>query len=208
MFLLCHCACVLPVAYNGNPGYTTPGNFVRHLTSTPALVDASERTTVTVEAVAFDERTAGSGCSPDGCTPENTRDSSLDANSRWSCKGDLVKGDGGCCIEYFFDEPQDIVDVNIAFHKGAERTRTLNVYNNGDFFTQIVSSGSTNGYEEFGLDSDETADLTLCLDDSMSDSDWLSITEVGARSGKIYVNTLYMFACVDVMALHSTISSN
>lgn len=133
-----------------------------------------------MEAVAFDERTAGSGCSPDGCTAENTRDDSLDANSRWSCKGDLVKGGGRCCIEYSFVEPQDIVNMNIAFHKGTERTRALDVYNNGDLFTEIESSGSTNGYQGFVLDSDETADLTLCLDDSMSGSDWLSITEVGA----------------------------
>ncbi|CAN0537357.1 unnamed protein product, partial [Scytosiphon promiscuus] len=71
--------------------------------------------------------------SPDGCTPENTRDTSLDANSRWSCKGDLVEGNGGCCIDYSFEEPQDIVSLDIAFHRGTDRTRTLDVYENGDF---------------------------------------------------------------------------
>lgn len=150
---------------------------------TAALVDAAERTTVTVEASAFDERTSGSGCSPNGCTPGNTRDNSLDANSRWSCSGNLVEGDGGCCIEYSFEEPQDIVDMNIAFHRGTRRTRTLNVFDNGDFHSQIVSSGSTNGFEAFVLNSDETADITLCLDDSASDSVFLSITEVSAGKG-------------------------
>ena len=148
--------------------------------STPVLVDAAERTTVEVEASGLDERTSGSGCSLDGCRPENTRDDSLDGNSRWSCKGDLVDGNGGCCIEYHFDEPQDIVTMNIAFHRGTVRTRILNVYDNGDFHSQIESSGLTNDFQGFALNSDETADITLCLDDSASDAEWLSITEVGA----------------------------
>ena len=115
----------------------------------------------------------------------NTRDSSLDANSRWSCKGDLVEGDGGCCIEYYFEEPQDIVRVDIAFHKGTENIRTLNVYNNGELHTQIESSGSTFEYQEFAINTDETADLSLCLDDYESNTDmWLSITEVGTGSFK------------------------
>lgn len=143
------------------------------------LVDAAERTTVTVEASGFDERTSGSGCSPDGCKPENTRDGSLDANSRWSCRSNLVDGNGACCIEYNFDEPQDIVSVNIAFHRGTDRTRLLNVFDNSDFHSQIESSGSTNGFQAFALNTDETADITLCLDDSMS-NEFLSITEVGS----------------------------
>ena len=160
---------------------TTP-SILPHTTmalSTPALVDAAERTTVVVDASAFDTRTSGSGCSPDGCRPENTRDDSLDANSRWSCRGILVDGNEGCCIVYYFDEPQDIVTMNIAFHRGTVRTRLLNVYDNGDFHSQIESSGLTNDFQAFALNSDETADITLCLDDSMSDTEWLSITEVG-----------------------------
>ncbi|CAN0420712.1 unnamed protein product, partial [Scytosiphon promiscuus] len=86
-----------------------------------------------------------------GCAPENTRDNSLAANSRWSCRGRLVEGDGGCCIDYHFDEPQDIVSMNIAFHRGTDRTRLLNVFDNGDFLSLIQSSGSTNGFEGFDL---------------------------------------------------------
>lgn len=165
------------VEFNGRHGYPV---IRHHVPLTPGLVDAAERTTVVVDASAFDERTSGSGCSPDGCRPENTRDGSLEGNSRWSCRGDLVDGNGGCCIEYLFDEPQDIVTMKIAFHNGTVRTRLLNVYDNGDFHSQIESSGLTNGFQEFALNSDETAVITLCLDDSMSDAEWLSITEVGA----------------------------
>ena len=71
--------------------------------------------------------------------------------------------------------------MNIAFYKGTERNRTLQVYDNDIFHSQITSSGSTHGYEKFALDSDETADLTLCLDDSAPNSEWLSITEVCTR---------------------------
>lgn len=147
--------------------------------STSSLVDAGERTTVTVETSAFDERTSEFGCSPHGCTAENTRDNNLDVSSRWSCKGDLVGGEGGCCIEYVFEEPQDIVSLGIAFYKGTERPRTLNVYNNGNLYDQVVSSGSSDGLQEFALGSDDTADLMLCLDLSdYNGGDWLSITEV------------------------------
>ena len=142
-----------------------------------------------VAATAFDKRTSGHGCSPDGCTAENTRDSNLDANSRWSCRGNLVKGRGGCCIKYYFEEPQDIVRLNVAFHRGTENIRTLNVYNNGEFHTQIESSGATLEYQEFAVNTDETADLSLCLDDPESNTrTWLSITEVGAGS----------FACIAI----------
>lgn len=150
----------------------------------PVLVEAGERTTVAVTATAFDERTSDPGCSPDGCTAENTRDSSLDANSRWSCRGDLVGGDGGCCVEYSFEEPQDIVRMDIAFHRGAENVRTLDVFNNGEFLSQIESSGSTLGYQEFVVNTDETAGLSLCLADPETNTrTWLSMTEVGTTVG-------------------------
>ncbi|CAN0476352.1 unnamed protein product, partial [Scytosiphon promiscuus] len=88
-----------------------------------------------------------------GCIPENTRDGSRSSNSRWSCKGDILDDDDeGCWIEYYFDEPQDIEEVRIAFHRGTENTRTLNVYDNGWYHSQIESSGETNGYQTFDLD--------------------------------------------------------
>ena len=72
--------------------------------STPPLVYATERTTVVVDVSGFDKKTSGSGFSPDSCRPETSRDDSLDRNSHSSCKGDLVDGNGGRCIEYYVDE--------------------------------------------------------------------------------------------------------
>lgn len=52
----------------------------------PDLVDAGERTEVTVSANAYDTRNSEeSGCDPDGCVPSNTRDTLLIYDSRWSC---------------------------------------------------------------------------------------------------------------------------
>lgn len=146
-----------------------------------ALVDAGEKTTVDVSASGYDKRTSGNGCSPNGCIPENTRDGSRSSNSRWSCKGDILgeKKSKGCWIKYSFDNPQDIVDIKIAFYKGTEDTRTLKVYNNGNYLKKIKSSGKTNKFQTFSLDTDETEQLKLYLDDYQSNSDvWFSITEV------------------------------
>ena len=69
--------------------------------------------------------------------------------------------------------------MRIAFHKGDENTRTLDVFNNGDKHSTITSSGSTLGYQSFDLYTDETKDIKLCLADPKWNTDvWLSITEV------------------------------
>lgn len=145
-----------------------------------ALVDARYRTNVEVAASAYDTRSSGNGCSPNGCIPENTRDRSTANNSRWSCKGDLMDDDTDqrCWIEYYFEEPQDIVEIRISFYKGTKNTRTLDVYDNGAYHSEIESSGETNWYQTFYLDTDETETLRLYLDDS-STKTWLSIKEVG-----------------------------
>ena len=148
-------------------------------------MDARKSTTVEVAASAYDERTSGKGCSPDGCIPENNRDKSLSNNSRWSCKGDVIDGhDEGCSIEYYFDEPQDIVTIRIAFYEGTKRTRTLNVFDKGAYHSQIQSSGETDRYQTFYLDIDNTEELRLYLDDWESNSDvWLSLKEVSRKRG-------------------------
>lgn len=67
----------------------------------------------------------------------------------------------------------------MAFHKGDEDTRTLDVYDNGNYHSTITSSGTTLGYQDFDLFTDETEDIKLCLNDPRWNSDvWLSITEV------------------------------
>ncbi|CAM9135087.1 unnamed protein product, partial [Laminaria digitata] len=147
-----------------------------------ALVDASDRTWVDVDANAYDTRTSGSGCNPNGCVPDNTRDGSRSDNSRWSCQGDIPYSSDegeGCCITYSFEEPQDIVRMRIAFHKGDENTRTLYVVDNGSYHSTITSSGSTLGFQNFNIDTDETEEIMLCLGDPLWYTDtWLSITEV------------------------------
>ncbi|CAM9850942.1 unnamed protein product [Ascophyllum nodosum] len=145
-------------------------------TPTPAsgLVEAGTRTTVLVNANAFDSRTSGTGCAPIGCVAVNTRDSSL--SSRWSCKGDLLDGES-CEITFNFEEPQDIVRMDIAFYKGTERTRLLEVEVNGSKNSEVESSGTTDGLENFELDTDEVETLTL-KSLGLDRDEWISITEV------------------------------
>ena len=143
-------------------------------TEAGTLVDASEKTTVAVVANTFDTSTSGNGCAPDGCTAANTRDG--DISTRWSCKEDLL--DINCEIMYTFEEPQNIVRMLIAFYKGDERTRELNVKLNGSTQSIIQSSGETDGFESFELETDETETLTLEAVNLQGD-EWISITEVG-----------------------------
>lgn len=130
-----------------------------------------------VTDAAYDRRTSYSGCWPNGCIPHSTRDQNI--RTRWSCKGDLLYNDEGCWIKYTFEEPQDLEIMKIAFYRGKDNTRTLNVYTDGRYHSKITSSGNTNGYQKFDLYTDETSELMLYLDDYESDSDvWLSIAEV------------------------------
>ncbi|CAN0430983.1 unnamed protein product, partial [Scytosiphon promiscuus] len=123
--------------------------------------------------------------SPDGCVPSNTRDQDLTANSRWSCQGSTLDSsdeDDGCCITYSFGQAQDIVRMQVAFHRGDERTRTLDVFDNGLLHSTITSSGSTLGFESFDLSTDETENIKLCLGDPENNTNvFVSITEVRLR---------------------------
>ena len=98
-------------------------------------VEVSTKTDVQVEATAHDVRPGGSetniGCGEvggDGCVAENTLDGVItDAESRWSCSPMLTDPAAPCQIVYTFAEPQDIVDIQIAFWKENERIRTVAV---------------------------------------------------------------------------------
>lgn len=97
-----------------------------------ALVEAGTKTTVTASANAYDPRPGAAygnnGCMEDGCKPALTRDGETDdTESRWSCAPSMVAGGKFCEIEFMFESPQDIVEVQVAFWKGDERTRTLEV---------------------------------------------------------------------------------
>lgn len=142
------------------------------------LVEAGTRTTVLVKANAFDSRTSDTGCAPIGCVAVNTRDSSL--SSRWSCKGDLLDGES-CEITFNFEEPQEIVRMDIAFYNGTERTRLLEVEVNGSKNSEIESSGTTDGLENFELDADEVETLTL-TSLGLAGNEWISVTEVRLKA--------------------------
>lgn len=148
-----------------------------------ALVDARERTTVTVDASAYDTRTkSDGGCNPSGCSADKSRDQNTRNNSRWSCSEALENDQ--CTIMYQFDEPQDIVALDIQFYKGNERVRKLKVTGSGGFNEEIESSGNTNGYERFNINTDETAWLNM-EGQGLGSNDWLSIKEVSKRSNGV-----------------------
>lgn len=96
-------------------------------------VEAGTVTTIDVTASAYDLRPGGAsgdvGCGETGCLPALARDGATDDDdeSRWSCAKKVVADGGQCEIEFTFESPQDILDVQVAFWKGDERTRTLKV---------------------------------------------------------------------------------
>ena len=105
------------------------------LPSLSGAVEVGTKTEVGVTASGHDDRPGGSagmnGCGAeggDGCEAALTRDGIVsEVESRWSCATKLVEGGGPCQIEFTFAEPQDIVDIEIAFWKGDERIRTMDV---------------------------------------------------------------------------------
>lgn len=137
-------------------------------------MEASEKTLVTVTANAFDTDTIEFGCRQNGCEAGNTHDG--DVFTRWSCKSDLLDGTD-CEITYAFDEPQNIARMLIAFFKGDERTRVLEVMVNDAFHSVIESSGQTDGFEEFELNTYGTKTLTL-KSLGLRREKWISISEV------------------------------
>ena len=105
------------------------------LPTVDGAVEVGTKTEVGVTATAYDVRPGESrgmaGCGEeggDGCAPANSRDGIVsEVESRWSCSSKLVEGGGPCQIEYTFAEPQDVVDIQVAFWKGDVRDRTLEV---------------------------------------------------------------------------------
>ena len=129
---------------------------------------------VSVIANGFDEKISESGCSPNGCVPANTRDGSL--SSRWSCSESLLD-DAQCEIIYGFDEPQAISIMRIAFYKGSESTRRLEVKINGSTNSEIESSGLTDQFEDFDLNVDKVGEISLETV-GLGVSEWISLLEV------------------------------
>lgn len=62
---------------------------------------------------------------------------------------------------YKFEEPQDIVRLDIEFYKGDERVCKFKVTASDGFYQEIISSGTTYRYERFAVNSDETVWLSM-----------------------------------------------
>lgn len=98
-------------------------------------MEVGTKTEVSVSATAYDVRPGRSsdevGCGEaggNGCAAANTRDGiSTEIESRWSCATKLLDNQGSCQIEFSFAEPQDIVDIQVAFWNGDDRVRILEV---------------------------------------------------------------------------------
>lgn len=158
------------------------------LARTIGLVEASEKTLVDVTANAFDPDTIEFGCRKRGCEAANTHDGDL--FTRWSCKSDLLDGTN-CEITYTFETPQNIVRMLIAFFKGDERTRELNVKVNGLFYSVIESSGETDRFETFELSAHGAKTLTL-ESLGLRREKWISISEVSLLLKRLNTRMIYM----------------
>ncbi|CAB1096447.1 unnamed protein product [Ectocarpus sp. CCAP 1310/34] len=146
------------------------------------FVEAGSKTTVGVTATAYDDRPGESagdvGCGEMGCLPDLAHDGvgEEDTESRWSCAEEIVPDGGQCEISFTFDSPQDITDVQVAFWKGDERTRTLKVKINGDKIGEYESyPGST--FNSFGIQENGVHTVTM-ESVGIDRDDWISLLEV------------------------------
>ncbi|CAM9234491.1 unnamed protein product, partial [Laminaria digitata] len=141
-------------------------------------VEAGTKTNVFVSTNAYDTRPGQKGgCMVDGCAPALTRDGIIaDVQSRWSCNPSIVPDGGLCEIEFVFEEPQDVMSVQVAFWQGEERTRTLEATIDGVVIGEFDSfPGSVfNAFEIKGTDV-HTVKLTST---GITRNEWISLIEV------------------------------
>ncbi|CAN0158392.1 unnamed protein product, partial [Ectocarpus sp. 6 AP-2014] len=153
----------------------------------PTVDDAVEvgtKTEVSVSATAHDVRPGRSsgevGCGEaggNGCAATNARDGiSTEIESRWSCAAKLLDDEGPCQIEFSFAEPQNIVDIQVAFWKGNERVRTLEVYVNGEL-THTHESYADATFNTLGVTANE-ANTVMLKSVSLLSNEWISLIEV------------------------------
>ncbi|CAM9476516.1 unnamed protein product [Laminaria digitata] len=67
--------------------------------------------------------------------------------------------------------------MNIAFHKGDERTRKIKVLGDGSSLGTFTSSGTTLDFENWTLNASKVSTIKLVAR-GLGYNDWLSITEV------------------------------
>eukprot|EP00752_Nemacystus_decipiens_P012333 g10933.t1 len=143
-----------------------------------AVVDASRRTTVTQEAIAYDERihTRRRKMSPTGLPRR------FDARHghRRRLPLELQKEtleDEQYKITYMFGEPQTSSTSTSSSTRKTSAT-TLKVSASGSFQEEVTSNGTTDGWERFEINTEETAELTL-ESLGLGSDDWISLEEEG-----------------------------
>ncbi|CAN0221443.1 unnamed protein product [Pylaiella littoralis] len=137
-------------------------------------VEAGTLGTVTATAALYDTNPSTSnGCGDDGCTAALTRDGDESETSRWSCAPRLG---GACIISYDLGVVRDLSELRLAMYKGNERQRTVQVSVDGGDVTEWTSSGDTLGFESIDLLGKSGQEITIT--GVLTDSEWLSITEV------------------------------
>lgn len=133
-------------------------------------------TGVAATANSWDTRDS-SGCLPGGCVAKNVLDDSIAPASRWSCSESLTRNRGACWLTLQFDTPEDIVQMNMALHRGDERIRSVDVWVDNVFVAVFKSSGTTLDYEAYELIVPQASTIVLQAVD-IADNGWISITEV------------------------------
>ncbi|CAM9824138.1 unnamed protein product, partial [Ectocarpus fasciculatus] len=161
-----------------------PWEETEALPTVNGAVEVGTKTEVGVSATAHDVRPGSHGgevgCGEVGglgCTATNTRDGIYsEIESRWSCSTKLLDDEGPCQIEFTFAEPQAIEDIQVAFWKGNERTRTLLVHINGEL-THNHESYAEDTFNTLGVTATEVTTVMLESTALLSD-EWISLLEV------------------------------
>lgn len=97
---------------------STRAHHARGALSRPGLrplyiIEVSTNTYDTRPGLAF----GGVGCGENGCGPELTRDGIVGLESRWACSQQLDPNSGVCEIAFGFEDPQNIMEVQVEFFK-------------------------------------------------------------------------------------------
>ncbi|CAM9103533.1 unnamed protein product [Laminaria digitata] len=176
----CECTCDFSIPYACDLYFDPVDCVDPHAPCVIHYVDAGTRTTVGVSSNGYDARPSHmGGCMDDGCAPGLTRDGITDQmESRWSCSQDLVPDGEYCEIEYTFDSPQHIADIQVAFPYEANSSRQLEVLVNGGVvrtFALYLQPWLT--YNGLGVNESDVHTVTLRYTDT-AEHEWISILEV------------------------------
>lgn len=141
--------------------------------------EAGSQTKVTTTSSAHDKN----GCLAPGCVAELTRDGNFGDNSRWACRYNI--DENNCKLRYKFEDPQELISVDLAFYKGDERKRAFRILtfdsDNERKTYQFTSGGETALLESFEIGRKNVAKVVIQLD-KPDKKKWISIIEVISQS--------------------------